>query len=302
MSDSSQKDSILLCGRKFTARELDEVKETVELFPSLSLNELAFTICEGLSWYTPNGSYKVASCKELLQKLEKNGFLILPEKRSYRRQRKEDIRMSSRTDPKPEIRGDLSVVGSVHLEAVYEKTRRDVWNEYIKRYHPIGYKRPFGAYQRYIIQSSRLDQPLGCLLFSAAAWALNARDAWIGWSPKERSQRLSYVVNNSRFLLFPWVKVKHLASHVLSLAAKQIRPDWQARYGYEPVLLETFVDVARYKGTSYQASNWIYLGQTAGRGRMDRYTEYLSTPKAIYMYPLRRDFRAILCLEGGADQ
>jgi hypothetical protein len=143
------------------------------------------------------------------------------------------------------------------------------------------------------------EQRLGCLLFSASAWALAARDEWIGWSKVDRSLRLNLIVNNTRFLIFPWVRVKNLASKALSLAAKRIRCDWQARYGYSPVLLETFVDMEKYHGTCYKAANWVLLGQTAGRGRMDRYTKHLSTPKLIYMYPLQRDFRAILCKEAG---
>jgi len=138
---------------------------------------------------------------------------------------------------------------------------------------------------------------LGCMLFSAAAWALAERDAWIGWSKQERSQRLHLIVNNTRFLIFPWVKVKNLASKALSLAAKQIRVDFKERYGYEPVLLETFVYTQHYKGTCYKAANWISLGLTAGRGRMDRYAQYLSTPKQIFVYPLVSGFRAHLCGE-----
>lgn len=138
-------------------------------------------------------------------------------------------------------------------------------------------------------------------LFSASAWALSERDRWIGWSKKDRSQRLHLIVNNTRFLIFPWVKVQNLASHALSLAAKQVPIDFRKRYGYKPVLLETFVDVERYTGTCYRAANWMCLGQTAGRGRMDRYHEQLSTPKLIFVYPLVRDFRQHL-LGGGKDR
>ena len=175
-----------------------------------------------------------------------------------------------------------------------------LWNEYVERYHSLGYKRPFGAHQRYFIWSGNVPkQRLGCMLFSASAWALSERDEWIGWSKEDRSQRLHLIVNNTRFLIFPWVQVKNLASKALSLAIKQVSLDWKERYGFEPVLLETFVDVEKYKGTCYQAANWVKLGLTAGRGRMDRHHKRLSSPKQIYMYPLRADFRAILRGEGG---
>lgn len=131
-------------------------------------------------------------------------------------------------------------------------------------------------------------------MFSAAAWALAVRDEWIGWSEIDRSLRLNLIVDNSRFLIFPWVRIKNLASKALSLAVKRIGYGWQERYGYRPVLLETFVDLEKYRATCYKAANWVLLGQTAGRGRMDRYKQYLSSPKLIYIYPLRRDFRLVL--------
>ncbi len=164
-----------------------------------------------------------------------------------------------------------------------------------------GDKRPFGAHQRYFLVG-RGGRRLGCLLFASSAWALRERDAWIGWTERDREQRLNWVVANSRFLIFPWVRVRNLASKALSLAAQRIRKDWEERYGYGPVLLETFVEVARYRGTCYQAANWIRLGETCGRGRMDRHTRYLSTPRAIYVYPLVPEFRAFLQGASGAGQ
>ena len=124
---------------------------------------------------------------------------------------------------------------------------------------------------------------------------MGEREQWIGWSEQDRAQQLNWVVANTRFLIFPWVRVRNLASTALSLAARRIGEDWQERYGYAPVLLETFVDAERYRGTCYQAANWIRLGMTTGRGRMDRHKEYLSSPKIIYVYPLVRDFRSRLC-------
>ncbi|MFU8793846.1 MAG: Druantia anti-phage system protein DruA, partial [Dethiobacteria bacterium] len=136
--------------------------------------------------------------------------------------------------------------------------------------------------------------PLGCLLFAASAWALLPRDEWIGWTKTDRSLRLNLIVNNTRFLIFPWVRIKNLASKVLSLAVKRIGDDWQKRYGYRPLLLETFVDPEKYPGTSYRAANWTYLGQTKGRGRMDRYKKRALTRKDIYVYSLRADFHSLL--------
>jgi hypothetical protein len=289
----------LLCGRLFTHQELQEIQDTLRLFPKLSQTELAKTICEMLSWFAPNGKHKLESCRELLKKLESREWLSLPEKRHTRRPRKEQPVEHSQIEPELEIQGMVTDVGLIELQPVRSQQDIRLWNAYIDRYHQLGYKRPFGAHQRYFIWSAAPKRRrLGCMLFSASAWALAERDAWIGWNKEERSQQLQLIVNNTRFLIFPWVKVKNLASKALSLASKRIRHDWQERYGFEPILLETFVDGEHYKGTCYQAANWIKIGLTAGRGRMDRHTKHLSSPKQIYMYPLRPDFR--VCLLGDA--
>ncbi|MDI3547425.1 MAG: hypothetical protein PWR10_1077 [Halanaerobiales bacterium] len=291
-----KEEKILLCGREFTQKELEEIKETIKLFTNLSRRELALTICEHLNWFTPAGKYKYKSAINLLEKLQELGEVNLPEKRKVKKHKRRKVKITPRTDARPEIKGTVSDFEPIELELVKNKRQRDLWNEYIERYHILGYKVPFGAHQRYfIISRSRGEKELlGCLLFSAAAWALEERDKWIGWEESDRSKYLNGIVNNTRFLIFPWVKVKNLASKALSLAAKRIRADWKERYNYEPVLMETFVDEEKYQGTCYRAANWIYLGKTKGRGRQDRYTEYLSTPKLIFVYPLVKEFRSYL--------
>ena len=293
---------VFLNGRIFTREELEHIKEVIRLFPRLSQKELAHTLCETLSWYGPNGKPKLESCRELLRKLEAKEWIRLPEKRRATSPGKETVIIGTATEREEELRGSVSTYAPIQLEPVRVQKEIRLWNEYIERYHVLGYRRPFGAHQRYFIWSRSLNRRLGCMLYSACAWALAERDAWIGWSKEDRGQLLSYIVNNTRFLIFPWVKVKNLASKALSLAARQVPMDWQERYGFKPVLLETFVDIAQYQGTCYKAANWMLLGETAGRGRMDRYSQYLSSPKHIYMYPLRRDFRAILCRESRGGQ
>lgn len=295
-------EEVFLNGRIFTREELEHIKEVIRLFPRLSQKELAHTLCETLSWYGPNGKPKLESCRELLRKLEAKEWIRLPEKRRATSSGKETVIIGTATEPEEELRGSVPTYDPIQLEPVRVQKEIRLWNEYIERYHMLGYRRPFGAHQRYFIWSRSLNRRLGCMLFSACAWALAERDAWIGWSKEDRGQRLSYIVNNTRFLIFPWVKVKNLASKALSLAVRQVPMDWQERYGFKPVLLETFVDIARYQGTCYKAANWMLLGKTAGRGRMDRYSQYLSSPKHIYVYPLRRDFQAILCGESRGVQ
>jgi len=216
----------------------------------------------------------------------------LPCKRLCRRS-SQKVPIGERTDPEREAVGSVHDIAPVAVEPVTDKVEMRLWNEYVQRYHRLGYRRPCGAHQRYFITGEG-GRRLGCLMFGPSAWALAARDRWIGWSKQDRTQRLNWVAANTRFLLFPWVRVKNLASTALSLAAKRIRQDWQSRYGYKPVLLETFVEPDHYRGVSYRAANWILLGVTTGRGRMDSRMQYLSTPKLIFAYPLVDDFRSIL--------
>jgi hypothetical protein len=149
---------------------------------------------------------------------------------------------------------------------------------------------PFGANLRYWVRSS--DRDLACLLWTSPAWKMQARDAWIGWTDEQRRHNLQRIVNNGRFLVFPWIRVKGLASKILALSARQLPPDWERCYGYRPLLLETLVDATRFRGTCYRAANWIHVGETAGRGRIDREHQAAGQAvKAIYVYPLVRNAR-----------
>jgi hypothetical protein len=299
MSDISNKDTVLLCGRDFTTQDLWVVTETARRFPKISLTELAHTICENLGWVTPNGRNKIESCIQLLEKLNDEGQIQIPKKQNLNNQKPRRVTPTSQTDAPAAIHCSLSDL-EIKVEPVFDQAEMQLWNQYVERYHTLGYKQPFGAHQRYYIISKDGNR-LGCLLFSASAWALSARDQWIGWTKDDRSRRLHLVLNNTRFLIFPWVNVKNLASKSLSMAIKRICPDWQERYNYQPVLLETFVDTEKYQGTCYRAANWVYLGETAGRGRMDRYSKKGLSVKTIYVYPLVANFRAHLCGEAGVQ-
>jgi hypothetical protein len=280
-----------LSGRAFTAQEIQDIQETVESC-GLPWTELVCTVCEHLNWVTPTGRYKQKSCVSALRRLEALGLLKLPVRQPAKRPEVEVV-PGRATDPEEAIVGTVRDVAPLGLEPVLGKPAIRLWNEYVARYHPLGYRRPFGAHQRYFVMG-RGERRLGCLLFAAAAWALAERDRWIGWSQQDRAQRLNWVVGNTRFVLFPWVRVRNLASKALSLAAQRIRSDWQQRYGYAPVLLETFVELGRYRGTCYRAANWIRLGVTRGEGRMGRHSPHGSVAREIYVYPLVADFRSFL--------
>ena len=222
MEHSNEKEATLLSGRWFSEQELQDAKYIVQMFPQLSRYELAKTICEGLSWVDPNGKYKIHACQQLLEKLKKQSEIVLPKKRTTKPlSQEEQVLIGEQTEAKPDLHGIVGDVSPIKLEVVRSRDSIRLWNEYVERYHVLGYKRPFGAHQRYFIWSgNEPKQRLGCLLFSASSWALSERDTWIGWNKEARSQRLHLIVNNSRFLIFPWVKVKNLASKVLSLAAR----------------------------------------------------------------------------------
>lgn len=288
------KSSITQCGREITGQELDLILETVKMFPKLSQTDLAETICEHLGWYTASGRYKGEACLKLLKKLEAGGALELPEKRGHSVPDRSGIVLTVRTEPAcTAVESRLGELGPISLEVAAGKETTKLFNEYIYRYHYLRYKQPFGCYLRYFIKCGR--GLLGCVLFSGAAKALGARDRWIGWKDDQRLLNLGWVINNSRFLIFPWVKVKNLSSHVLGKVAKSIGDDWYNSWGYRPVLMETFVDPRHHEGSCYKAAGWEYLGMTTGEGLVRKGKSYRTTPKKIFVKPLEDNFRQLLC-------
>ncbi len=285
-------EGIVQCGRKITVEELAEIKETVELFPNLSRSELAETLCENLQWLTASGGHKNDACLKLLTKLETDGIVKLPEKRKVS-QRPKTISTTNRTSPKSDIACSLKDLGPVRLQVCNDRESIGLWNEYVSRYHYLGYKKPFGTFLKYFIVCD--SGVLGCLLFAGAAKALGVRDKWIGWGDNQRLRNLAWVINNTRFLILEWIHVKNLASHVLGQVQRRIRDDWHTRWGYRPVLMETFVDPGKYYGSCYKASNWEHLGMTTGEGLVRKGKKYTTTPKMIFVKPLAYDFRSLLC-------
>ena len=256
--------------------------------------ELAATYCEFLEWTTPAGRVKTPQCMALFKALEEAGLVELPAARIRPKQsEKKSGAIEFMIDSTP-ICCEIKDLEPICLEIARVGAELQRWRRYVNEYHMLGDKQVFGSRLAYFIKSG--ESILGCLQFSASSWALSSRDEWIDWTVQDRKQRLHLIVNNSRFLILPWVSVKNLASKVLSLAIRQIQADWLREYCYAPVLLETFVDTSHFAGTCYKASNWTCLGETQGRGRMDCKKEYGLSRKAIYMYPLQKDFKD--CLKG----
>lgn len=285
------------CGRRFDSEELDLIEGLTRDFPALSLTELSSTVCELLSWKRPNGKLKHKECRTLLEKLQSQGRIALPVVRKTSPFQTRKIAVTTASDPQSRLTGSVGDYRPLTLHLVETGQQRRLWNQFIDRYHYLGFRVPFGASLRYLAESLRYPgQYLACLLFSSPAWTMAPRDAWIGWDSGIRRSNLQWIVSNSRFLIPPWVSVRGLASSVLSLAARQLPQDWERRYGYRPLLLETLVDGSRFKGTCYRAANWIYLGQTQGRGRMDRdHQAHGRAVKHIYVFPLCRHVRRRLC-------
>jgi len=285
------------CGQVVSEVQRNEIVEIVSTFPKLSRSELANTICELFSWKRPTGKLKTVECRQFLERLDAKAIIQLPAcRKQYVNDAKTNIPRTEQANTQAAISVKLNELSPIILTRVQDKEHRRLWYEYVDRYHYLGYRLPFGAQLRYFIRSGkRHDVILGCLQFSSPAWKMAPRDRWIQWSDKQRKRNLQKIVNNSRFLIFPWVKVKNLASSVLALAAKTVPDDWQSCYGYRPVLFETLVEQKRFKGTCYKAANWFHVGTTTGRGRMDRENKrHGMAPKEIYVYPLSVRYRQAL--------
>lgn len=287
--------STTFSGRRFTRKQLAQVQETVETFKNLSRKELTLTICEHLDWKNPAGKLKLHSCANMLERLEAAGILTLPKKKQYKAYTRCVSAFENPLDM-PAINETLDAIRPITLQPVVSKEDRESWKRHIQTYHYLGFKHPVGSSLGYFVYSEKLQQNLGCLLFSgSAAWALAPRDEWIGWDKKHRQKLLHLIISNDRFLIFPWINVPNLASHVLSLAVKQIGNDWLEAHKYRPVLIETFVDTTKYDGTCYKAANWQYLGETKGRGNFHSKQENkIKTIKDIYVYPLETDWQNTL--------
>ena len=285
--------AITYCGRRFSSQDLDLLRQAAHDYAALGITEIARTVCQWLDWKRPNGRLKNHECRLLLEKLCDEGFLPLPPLRPCGKRGPRVPALSSLSDPQPPIGAAIADLQPIRIRRV-EDSEGPLFRQFIQRYHYLGYRVPVGANLRYFIESGN-RRILALMQWTSPAWKMAARDRWIGWSSHPRASNLQYVVNNSRFLILPWVQVQGLASTILARTARQLPLDWQHHYGYKPLLLETLVDSARFRGTCYRAANWICLGETTGRGRMDRHHEGQHPVKLIFVLPLRTDCRQFLC-------
>ncbi|MCP4255560.1 MAG: DUF4338 domain-containing protein [Candidatus Scalindua sp.] len=276
-------------GRVFSERELVSIRELIARHPASSRAKLSRLTCKALQWFKANGGLKEMSCRVAMLRMQEDGLIQLLASRGKRPESR--IIFTVNTAPEAKIELPAHYLTPLQLCPVVNRTQSRLWNEYIHRYHYLGYKTLPGAQLRYFVMSgSRILSLLG---FSASAWQVAGRDNHIGWCHNQRKKNLHLVVNNSRFLILPWIKSKNLASMILALAARQLPSQWEECYHYKPVLLETFVEKYRFKGTCYQATNWVYVGNTKGRGKLGPAGKQSVPIKDLWLYPLTRDFRSV---------
>lgn len=285
-----------VCGREFDEALIRRIRAEVGDKPILTRRRLSLQVCDWLKWESPNGKPKEVSCRVALLKLERRGLVKLPAPHGWGSSQSANRKLQSSGFKIDRITCSLAELGEIELVRIdsHQTSLSKIWNGLMHSYHYLGAGPLCGAQIRYLIKSN-LYGWLGGLAFSAAAWRLKPRDQWIGWDEENHKKNLNQVVCNSRFLIPSQVQVPNLASHVLSLAARRLSRDWNERYSWSPLLLETFVDKERFAGTSYQAANWQKVGETQGRGRQDRQRDSLRRIKDIYVYPLVKEARKSLC-------
>ena len=279
-------------GRFFTAQEIKQIRELIHPPPQLNRQQLSYRVCELFDWRKADGGLKDMSCRVALLRMHREGLIELPAPRHKVNPCRSFARRTEQAQPEPMLEAPVHALSDLRL-AVVSGQDSALWNEYIDRYHYLGYKPLPGAQLRYFAYVG--ERVVALLGFGAAAWKTGPRDEWIGWSRSARQRNLSGVVNNARFLILPWVRVKSLGSKLLSMAARRLPTDWAGRYEYRPVLLETFVEAERFAGTCYRAANWTCVGQTQGRGKLGDHRLGQVPVKTVWVYPLTKDFRGQLC-------
>lgn len=283
-------DTLTILKRQISSKDIDLIKELIKEDGHRGRTAISKTLCRIWDWRTANGQYRDILCRDLLRRLEKRGLIELPaplntyRKPGYTNRVKEVVGYQG-----PPITRSLDDFSRIEFFMVRGTSDERLYNRFIHSFHYLDYHQGSGEQLKYIIKGD--DEVLGCIGFGGAAYKVSVRDQYIGWDRSQREENLGMVVNNNRFLILPWIRVANLASFILGTIARRIAGDWQAYYHHEIVMLETFVERDRFRGSCYKAANWKYLGFTKGRGRNDRYSRNVLPVKDIYIYPLFRDFR-----------
>jgi hypothetical protein len=283
--------TLVLQGRSIGSAQLQRVQHLLESHPEWSRYRLARELCLLWNWRAPNGPLKDMAARTLLLKLEERGHVCLPPKR-----RPSPNRMLHK-QLRPVVHASQPITDPLAQLRPLEVKELSQWPEglplyewLLHQYHYLSYASAVGLNLKSLVRDCR-GRPLSCLLFGSAAWKCDVRDQFIGWDLAQRQIHLQQLTNNTRFLILPWVRVPHLASHILRLVLRRLRRDWQIKYARPLRRVETFVDTSRFKGVCYRAANWLDLGQTTGRTRQDRAHRMAVPPKRVWVYPLEPEFR-----------
>lgn len=289
-------DQDLVIRRRVVRQEdLRLIRQLIEQEGAQGRSHLSNRLCELWNWRQANGHFRQIACRDLLRRLEVRGLIELPLR--LRAARRAGYRNRTET---PDLLNCAPVLGrlgefrdELSIQLVGDSKQLALYRGLVGTYHYLGYQQATGAQLKYLTFFQ--DRPIACLSFGPAAWKIGPRDQFIGWSIEARGQNLAWLINNDRFVILPWVQIKGLASFLLSRAVRRLRRDWQSIYGHDLALVETFVEQERFAGSAYAAANWICVGQTLGRGRNDRTHDQAAPIKTIWLRPLRRDFRPLLC-------
>jgi hypothetical protein len=290
-------DQILIVqGRRLNGPELENLRHWVSGHPGWSRRRLSVELASRWDWRNAAGQLKDMAARTLLLKLHQRGLLALPPRRQAPTNRMRCLasELAQTEEPSEAISGGLGELGALQVREVSREAAERTWvKSALSRYHYLGFNGAVGENLQYVLSDAQ-GRPLACLVFGAAAWKCQDRDQFIGWSAQQREKNLALIANNTRFLILPSVRVRRLGSWILGQISRRISPDWEAKYGHRIVLLETFVEQARFRGTVYRAANWQRVGVTRGRTRQDRHTCIQVAVKDIYLYPLCRAFRELL--------
>lgn len=289
---------LVMRGKTIGDDELNVIHRLIEEFPRANRSQISRQVCETLKWFQPNGKPQDVACREILRRLESEGLIKLPRAQTVapnsQRRREEGSYEGAEFPFTPEqITGSLKDFPPVKLVRVQGRAASGLWAEMMSRHHYLGYSWSVGRSIKYLFYLG--EDLIGGMSWGSACWKLKSRDELIGWDAQTRARNLQGIAGNHRFLILPWVKVKNLASHLLSRSVKQLPVEWKEIYGIELRLLESFVDPARFQGTCYKAANWTYLGQRKGASKSGNAYHWHGQVKDVYVYPLVKDYRERLC-------
>ena len=285
----------IIQGRCITAGDVALIRELLAGNPSWNRSRLSRELCERWDWRNEKGRLKDMACRTLLLKLERQGQIRLPARQRPSPNAHRNREITEVPHDCTPIESDLSALRPLRIEPL-KADDEDIplFKFLLHRYHYLGLRNGVGENLKYMVRD-QAGHPLACMLFGSAAWKAKSRDAFIGWDKQTRQRNLPLLSNNSRFLILPWVRVQHLASHLLAQVCRALPGHWTEKYGHPIHLLETFVERDRFRGTCYRAAGWTHVGATAGRSRNDVYATMSVPVKDVFLYPLNADFKQRLC-------